>query len=87
MKKLRLIKPWRLRAVRQKLGDAHITGIELVDASFAPCAAPVSTEPVCGRFQVSDIRSVCSFPLHDAVPTEGPRSSVIFVARTKQSVR
>ena len=86
MKKLRLIKPWRLRAVRQKLGDARI-GNELTAASWAPCSAPDSTELVSSRFQMTDIRSVCSFPMHDIVRTEGPRSGVIFASGTKQSIK
>jgi len=42
MKKLRLIKPWNLQAVRQRLGDSRLQGTE---AQLQSCSLPPDAGP------------------------------------------
>lgn len=87
MKKLRLIKPWRLRATRQKLSDARWgTDYEVVTAAWTRCTGPVAAEWVSSRFDTTDIRGAVNHRVHDVVRTAAPRADVIF-ASTKNSIR
>lgn len=76
MRKLRLIRPWRLRAVRLRTANVHIPSIAESVATSAPggFGAIERAEKCRGIFQVASMRNPCS-----AFHNNGPRGERVGV--------
>ena len=76
MKKLNLVKPWRMRVVRQNLGDLRMcSGTE--DIIFVPCLGPRSTDEAAYLFESSP-RTITGNRNIRCVSNNGPLSGAIF---------
>lgn len=89
MKKLQLIKPWRLRAMRLKLADARWEDDVLI--YHAACNAPGTNTMEAielSRYTESDIRTIaCRQAAHNMVRTAAPGNNVCYIRTASDTVR
>ncbi len=78
MRKLRLIKPWQLRTIRQSLCDERMMVKEVV-GSFTPCRGPVADVDYCSYLEAQDLRFGNSFCENRHFALKAPVSNLIFV--------
>ena len=78
MKKLRLIKPWQLRTIRQRLCDER-TAVQEVGYAFTPCRGPVPDATYCAYLENGDVRFTNTFCENNAYAVKAPVSNLIFV--------
>jgi hypothetical protein len=75
MKKLHLIKPWRMRVVRQNLSELRMYGVE--ETIFVPCQGPSGAQWVSNFLQDSP-RAIGSTNIR-SISNNAPLSGAIFV--------
>ncbi|HXS35834.1 MAG TPA: hypothetical protein VN721_03990 [Flavipsychrobacter sp.] len=81
MKKLRLIKPWHLRTIRQRLSEEReLRNIEL--ATFIPCVGPVSDIEFTS-YDIINVRSQKNPDGRSSHRNNSPFSSVTFSSANK----
>ncbi|RYD59530.1 MAG: hypothetical protein EOP56_01305 [Sphingobacteriales bacterium] len=70
MRKLRLIKPWRLRTIRQRTNGEE--GCRIIQDMMVPCSGPrsESTEGIISRATFVDLRVTGNIKISIAKPTE-----------------
>jgi hypothetical protein len=88
MTKLRLIKPWGLRTVRQHLSEP-ICEERLAPASLMMCTGPIcEVDDVCStRFMMQDIRTAKSLELHTLHRAAAPRHTAVLFRISEISIR
>jgi hypothetical protein len=86
MKKLRLIKPWTLRAVRLRLQDAHFAPATYTPADFTPCQGPRGDDAI----QQDRFQSFAAPLMHINFPTaynNAPVSAQGFISLRAKIIR
>jgi hypothetical protein len=84
MKKLRLIKPWHLRTIRQRLSEERELR-NTQSTTFTPCLGPVS-DIESSSFETMNIRMQKNSDGRSYHRDNSPFSSVIF-SSAKQNIR
>jgi len=82
MKKLRLIKPWKLRAVRQRLGDVSISAGDTF--CMIPCCGPVAYDE---DVMPSEDNRICKYNGRAAYRNSAPVSGVSFQSLNNKNIR
>lgn len=87
MRKLRLIKPWHLRLIRQKTEDLHLN--MPAQPITVPCNGPegVYEEVCCSRTMAEDLRAPQKNNVNFYHINNAPHSDVILVPRTNKKLR
>jgi len=78
MKKLRLIKPWQLRTIRQRLCDERMV-VEETACSFAPCRGPEACIEYSTVRDARDFREENTICENNHYALKAPVSNLIFV--------
>jgi|GEM_PF-3073434 len=87
MKKLQLIRPWKLSAVRQHLSDNEVTSGNMDGMFFRPCYGPAATEEVqAARYDADNARTSMT-NMHMLFANCAPFSTASFLSTNNTSIR
>jgi hypothetical protein len=86
MRKLQLIKPWKLKTVRVRL-DAQVDFAGVDTRSNIPCCGPAGDDPSRAESSTLNIRCNANTTLRNSYTAKAPVSGLIFASLYDNRIR